>query len=59
MLREAGVSFARFDEHGALVVVRFAIIDGGGMADGETERKPNPVRDAALRLSRAPLAAES
>jgi hypothetical protein len=52
-LREAGVSFARFDDSGRLLVVRFGVVDGGLLpATEEEERKPNPLRDAALRLAR-------
>lgn len=58
-LRDAGVAFARFDAEGKLVVVRFGVIDGGLPTEEAEEKKPNPLREAALRLQRPHVASEA
>lgn len=55
VLRDACVTKARFNDSGDLTFVEFGSLDGGPATDEQPEPKVNPVREAALRLSR-PLA---
>lgn len=52
LLQRMGVSRARFDEEGRLMSVEFGVALGAPPETEPEQSKPNPIREAALRMTR-------